>query len=1028
MNAPRYPRLRRALPSPPRRVQASLSHVGAPSPAARAALAVVLAALALALLPTRAVALDPPAPTESAGLATFVDGRPHRVTWDRDSLMIDGRRIFVWAGEFDYWRLPSPGLWRDVLEKIKAAGFNTVSIYFHWGYHSPRRGVYDFSGVRDVGRLLDMAKEVGLYVIARPGPYINAATDAGGFPGWLLTQRGRSRSSAPDYLAAAREWLHRIDAILAPRQITRGGPIIVDQIENEYSFGPLDANYMTALEQTVRSDGIDVPLVHNDGSPSGRWAAGPGAPDLYGFSSYPSGFSCADPGDWATGNPRAPDRFKRASRRAAPDDPVSIVEYQGGVIDTWGGTGYDRCRQRTGVPFQRVYNSTAVAQEARLISRYMLFGGTNWGWLPFAPGYTSWDYGAAITEARRLTPKYAEDKRLGLFLGAAAPLRRARVVSAPVGSNPAVLYRRLRDPRTRTQFVILRHLDPTSTSDDMTTLSLFLRDGVYPRVPQRLDTAIRVRGRDAKILTAAYSMGGQRLVYSTSELTTHAAIAGSDVAVLAGRPGEPGETVLRFARRPSVRVLAGRADVTWDGARGDLRLNYFHGGLIRLLVSGGGRRPLLLELGDGTAVARLWRQDTPAGPVLERGPELVRTATIVPGPPTTAPRAPADTLALRGDTDRRTRLVVLAPARVARLSWNGRLVPAVRGRDGSLSATLPGPAPVALPPLTDWRFRGEAPERRLTFDDSAWLRADHTATNNPTPSPTLPVLYQDDYGFHYGAVWYRAHFTATGGETAIVLNGRVTGAGQYSVWFNGRYLGSGRGERRWAFPPGALRVGGDNVVAVLTEQMGHERDLFNDESQKQPRGLVSAALEGAPTPMSWRIQGARGGERLADPVRGPYNTSGLWGERAGWYLPGAPLRGWTPVTLPYRLGDAGLPAGVGWYRTAFDLDLPAGQDVPVGLELRDFPCRYRARIFLNGWQVGRYINTVGPQHVFPLPTGILNPGGRNELAISVWGEAATCAGLAVVRLVPLGNVRGGPPVELVNSPGYAPPAPVASRR
>src|SRR4051794_30048947 len=46
----------------------------------------------------------PPAPAAAPG-RTFVDGRPHRVTWDRDSLLVDGRRIFVTAGEFDYWRL-----------------------------------------------------------------------------------------------------------------------------------------------------------------------------------------------------------------------------------------------------------------------------------------------------------------------------------------------------------------------------------------------------------------------------------------------------------------------------------------------------------------------------------------------------------------------------------------------------------------------------------------------------------------------------------------------------------------------------------------------------------------------------------------------------------------------------------------------------------------------------------------------------------------------------------------------------------
>ena len=116
----------------------------------------------------------------------------HTVTWDRYSLKLDGKRLMVWSGEFHYWRLPSPALWSDVLQKIKAAGFNTISIYFDWAYHSPKAGVYDFTGIRDVSKLLTIAQDAGLYVIARPGPYINAETDAGGFPGWLITQKRTS--------------------------------------------------------------------------------------------------------------------------------------------------------------------------------------------------------------------------------------------------------------------------------------------------------------------------------------------------------------------------------------------------------------------------------------------------------------------------------------------------------------------------------------------------------------------------------------------------------------------------------------------------------------------------------------------------------------------------------------------------------------------------------------------------------------------------------------------------------------------
>ena len=118
-------------------------------------------------------------PTENLSAPARVFGR---VSFDARSLMIDGQRKVIWSSEFHPFRLPSPDLWRDILQKMKAIGFNTVTLYFDWGYHSPKQGVYDFTGIRDVDRVLTMAEEEGLYVIARPGPYVNAELARGGFP------------------------------------------------------------------------------------------------------------------------------------------------------------------------------------------------------------------------------------------------------------------------------------------------------------------------------------------------------------------------------------------------------------------------------------------------------------------------------------------------------------------------------------------------------------------------------------------------------------------------------------------------------------------------------------------------------------------------------------------------------------------------------------------------------------------------------------------------------------------------------
>jgi hypothetical protein len=226
-----------------------------------------LAAAAAALLLAAGLVSTPAVAAPAGGPAH------HTITFDKYSLMIDGRRIFIWSGEFHYWRLPSPDLWRDVLQKMKADGYDAVSIYFDWGYHSPAPGVYDFTGVRDIDQLLDIAAEVGIYVIARPGPYINAETTGGGFPGWLTTQAGRAPSDAPDYLAAADEWLHHVDAIIKRHQLTDGtGTVILYQIENELaSTGTSQRNYMQNLYDTVRSGGITVPIFDNDKGRNGIW-------------------------------------------------------------------------------------------------------------------------------------------------------------------------------------------------------------------------------------------------------------------------------------------------------------------------------------------------------------------------------------------------------------------------------------------------------------------------------------------------------------------------------------------------------------------------------------------------------------------------------------------------------------------------------------------------------------------------------------------------------------------------------------
>ncbi|MGW3958959.1 beta-galactosidase [Amycolatopsis sp. NPDC005003] len=1068
----------------------------------------------------------------------------HTVTYDGYSFLVDGNRTYLWSGEFHSYRLPSPDLWLDIFQKMKAAGFNATSLYFDWGYHSPRQGVYDFSGIRDLDKLLDMAQQAGLYVIARPGPYINAEVDGGGFPTWLSTTPGHTRSADPLYLKYSDEWQTQIDRIIARHQLTNGtGSVLAYQVENEYYNGNADGRaYMQHLEDKARADGITVPLVGNN---NGTFNAGEAALDVDAADSYPQGFDCSNPTRWNG----VPD----ISYDHVPGKPLITAEFQGGAFDPWGGPGYEKCAQLINDQFANVFYKQNIAVGATGQSFYMLHGGTSWGWSAIPQNYTSYDYGAAITEGRQFDPKYFEDKLIGYFTQSVAPLTKTDGLAGAPLTDAALTDTARINPDTRTQFHTLRHTDSTSTATNTTSVALDLaahagytyddratevgytggwshvgpevdytggdyqhtesfsdttgdsvsipftgtgirwvssKDGnhgiadvylddtkvgtvdlyagskqnqiagyevrglpagahtlkivvtgqknpsatgtfvvvdavdllsgsadYYPVVPQQPGTGITLNGRQSKILVAGYDLGATRMQYSTSEIMTTAAIGDRDVVVLYGDKGGAGETVLRFAKQPAVQVLGGAATSTWDAARGDLRLNYTHDGLARVLVTAPGARPLLLLLADKATAATFWRQDTAAGPVLVRGTHLVRTAAEQYG-----------LLSLTGDTGTDGGFEVFSTAKA--LLWNGSRVAAQPTSSGSLTGTAPAAKPVTLPALTGWKHQEESPESRPGFDDSAWPVADKETTNSSTALGTKPVLFADDYGFHTGDTWYRGHFTGDGNQTGITLSSQSGGpAGAFSAWLNGVFLGSSTSpQHTFPFPAGALHQG-DNEISVLTVNMGHEEDYGASNGNKAARGLTNARLTGAPlTSVTWRLQGVRGGETGLDQVRGPLNTGGLYGERAGWSLPGFPDRGWAPASLPAK----DTTPGVSWYRTTADLDLPRGQDTSLGLTVTDDPARqYRALIFVNGWQLGQYVNYLGPQHSFPIPDGVLNPNGHNTIAVAVWNLDGSTGGLGTIAWTNYGSYRSPLTVRPNASPGYdpvryaMPPAPTA---
>jgi len=302
----------------------------------------------------------------------------------------DGQPHLIVSGAMHYSRV-HPEQWADRLRRLRAMGANTVETYVPWNFHAPAPGVFDFTGGADLARFLDTAASEDLDIILRPGPYICAEWEGGGFPGWLLADPAmRLRTRNPAYLAEVDRWFDELIPLVAERQHPNGGRVVLVQVENEYgSFGD-DHQYLEHLRDGLLARGITVPLVTSDG-PRMNWllaGAVDGALPTMNFGS------------------RTGEHLDTYAREF-PDVPPMCMEFWHGWFDHWGEGHHTR-------------DADEVAGELRTmlshgmsVNFYMGVGSTNYGLWNGAnhdgglqPTITSYDYDAPIAENGALTRKF----------------------------------------------------------------------------------------------------------------------------------------------------------------------------------------------------------------------------------------------------------------------------------------------------------------------------------------------------------------------------------------------------------------------------------------------------------------------------------------------------------------------------------------------------------------------------------------------------------------------------------------------
>ncbi|KAL2126382.1 hypothetical protein VTI74DRAFT_1017 [Chaetomium olivicolor] len=863
------------------------------------------AALALFGLPL-ITALSAPSVSEinfapSANLhdsVPFLSKRDPPITWDNASLLINGKREMIISGEFHPFRLPVPALWHDVLEKIKAAGLNTVSFYINWALLEGKPGDFRADGIFALDGFFEAAREVGLWLIAKPGPYIDAHVSGGGLPGWIQRLKGHPRTADVDYLAATENYMAHIAPIIAKNEIGNGGKVILYQPESAYSlaqelrgFNFPDPGYMKYVEDQARKGGVTVPFINNDGWDAGTNAPGSGVGqvDIYGHNLYPLDWDCNDV-LWDKGSLREALYWRHLN--ISPSTPFALSEFQGGMLDLWGSAGPARCAEKYNQEHSRVWYKNNYGAGVKIFNVYPVFGGTNWGNVGLDSGYTSYDSSAAIDEDRRLErEKYAELKLQANFLKVSPGYLTATPELKPTmgfySPNQDITVTAMVGPDGGfyvTRKTAFRDRNPVSY-----TLTLPTSKGTLP-IP-KLGGTLTMPGRDTRIHVTDYPLGSQTLVYCTAEIFTWKKFDAKTVVFVYGGLDETHELLLK---RNPVTVLATK---TSSGVKTETDGVYLYAQwkttTDRQMIRAGG---LTIYMIDRAAAYNLWVPDTPGQPpLILSGGYLIRSATITD----------ASTLSIRGDFARDTTLEIFGvPKSVTTLLINSQPSAFQTTTDGIWQTFVPYAlllVQVPSPSAFRWKYLDTLPELSPSYSDAAWPDADVAPTNNTflQAQKTATSLYAGDYGFHAGgAVLFRGHFVATGRETAfnVVTQGGVAFASM--AWLNGTFLGSWPGNatarvHRDSYTlPGPLKAGEEYVITVLVDNMGYAQNNYvGGDGMKAPRGILEYWFDvsgGEQPGVRWKVTGNFGGEEYVDKQRGPLNEGGLWAERQGYHQPFPP--------------------------------------------------------------------------------------------------------------------------------------------
>jgi len=875
------------------------------------------------------------------------------IGWDKYSLKIDGKRVFFLAGEFHYWRIPDRQRWRDILKMYKIAGLNSVRIYFHWGYHNTAEEKYYFSDNRDVDYLLELCEEIGLYVFIAAGPYICAETNAGGYPGWLLAKRDVRIKHAktmdlieydPKYMEFCKDWYKNFIPNITNHQITENpdGCIIAFQIENEYlEEKHAIRKYMEELIQYAREFGISVPTFHNDALELGAWN---GLVDLYGFDKYPiwaaKYLKEGKIPEWRLGKfSKKIDSLEKKVRSfggSAAESPIFIPELQGGWFNHWGiPYGYDELYDFYGPTFQKMIQHSLAGQGSTMMILYMFYGGTTWGALPSPVVYTSYDYSACIREFGYQSERLKQTRLFYLFVQSFSD----SLVSTDLIENPTLSYNekgifyRQRRSSDGTDFYFFRNFSKEGVENFNLNIS--------PDIQIPKDNFQKLDLHDSYIAIGNHLLDGFLIFFCSLNIILKGRHAGDTLIVVINNGGE-------LILKGTEYNIEGDINSCVDD---EFTRYTFHKEGFGSIINPEGKKLYIICLSKENALT-LNADFTESDFKLAWGAySLFFTKENI--------------LEIETIGTQRVELLTSKSNVSGFEDVSNSIIPGLKNGNFGEKITVPEIS------LVKWH-KNQADWGNLASSD-VWKEINFDTERDPI-----------DHHFTSGHVLYKCEFFVSNEDS---LNLKINTRHKSAFWLNGKFIGGQETYSLKAGHPGATDgddpplLGaenydisksikkGKNLLYVITENLGHNKNFYVSDDARNPRGILSAEFSKKPEAEKWYISGIN-----VTKLEQPYNTAGLPGEKYSYQL--GEGDNWIEIQGQPTISQEDQ---IIWYKTKFNLQIDENKRIPLRIHLEG---KHNVNIFLNSTYIGRYWGSFGPQHDFYLMDKLLKKD--NVLILACW--------------------------------------------